>query len=326
MGLSASLPKFAAPSSLATPLSSFDLRGTYGCPPRSPRRVAPDGFPVAGRRGHRYALVSKRWLAAEGCIRHDSTLLTPPQLLLVAFALSQRFDAMNSIGDEAVALISARCPNLVRLKLGACRQISYRGMVTLAKNCSRFRQLSCVDCNFGTKGISAMLAHCPLLEEISVMLLEDCTDDIVVSPWSAPSLKVISLIWFHVECIFPLVIECLGNWDSLLEELPQRVRGLVRLHLVNTPVTDRRLSGVSSWPSLEVLHLAGGLGLITSSCRKLEHLAVVRMETIGDGEIPCISPEGLALKELHITRCCISNHGPEALVICCPSLMRAWTA
>ncbi|CAA6661396.1 unnamed protein product [Spirodela intermedia] len=134
-----------------------------------------------------------RWLAAEGCICHDSTLLTPPQLLLVASALSQRFDAMNSIGDEAVALISARCPNLVRLKLGACRQISYRGI------------LSCVDCNFGTKGISAMLAHCPLLEEISVMLLEDCTDDIVVSPWSAPSLKVIPLIWFHVECIFPLV-------------------------------------------------------------------------------------------------------------------------
>lgn len=334
---------------------------------------------------NRCALVCKRWLAVEGRNRHRLCLAAPAQLLQVASALFKRFDAvsdlslewalwmMDSIGDEAASLISARCPNLVRLKLGACRQISYRGMATLAKNCSRLRQLFCVECNFGTKGISAVLAHCPLLENLSVMMLEDATDDIVVPLGGAPSLKSISLSWLNVECFFPLVTgspnlrvlrlcETFGDFGSLVEELPQLVRGLVRLHLETIIITDRGLSGVSSWPSLEVLHLAyppereawwinrvGGdwisafacrcpnlleivlsgvnptvanLALIARQCRKLRRLSLGHSATVGDDEISCISSECLALKELYVWDCPLSNRGLLALAWGCPSLVK----
>lgn len=262
------------------------------------------------------ALVCKGWLAAEGRSRHRLCLLAPAEVLVLPSALFDRFNAVSDltlnsrrskdhIGDEAVALISARCPSLVRLELSECRRISYNGMLTVAKNCSSLRELCCVGCNFGTKGVSAVLSHCPLLQVISIKRLRNCTIDIVIPSEGAPSLIVISLEDLHCDGkrFVPLVAAspnlrvlkvsgCPGDWSSLLEALPDRVPHLVGVRLERIQISDQALSALSSCASLEVLsvvdtreshvlstHRIGGdwLLAIARRCSHLRQLGLSRV-------------------------------------------------
>lgn len=141
------------------------------------------------------------------------------------------------------------------------------------------------------------------------------------------------------------------------------MRGLVELRLEKMRISDRGLSAISSYPSLEVLHLiktfdgdngwrksrtgsdwlsaiARGcpnlqelvlvgvnptlesLGLVTSSCRKVKRLTLGRSEIINDDGMYCVASECLALKELCIKRCPISDLGMEILAGGCPSLVK----
>ncbi|XP_038976847.1 F-box protein At1g47056-like [Phoenix dactylifera] len=124
----------------------------------------------------------RRWLVVEGQSRHRLSLDSRAALLEAAPSLFSRFDGVSklalkcdrrsdSIGDEALDLISLRCPNLTRLKLRACRALTERGMAALAKHCPNLRKLSCGSCTFGAKGVEAVLRGCPLLEEISIKRL-----------------------------------------------------------------------------------------------------------------------------------------------------------
>ncbi|CAA6672588.1 unnamed protein product [Spirodela intermedia] len=301
------------------------------------------------------SLVCKRWLVIEGQSRHRISLDARAVLLEAIPRLFSRFDAVtklalkcerrsDSIGDEGLALISARCPNLTRLKIRACREVSEEGMTSLAKNCPRLRKLSCGSCTFGSRGINAVLAHCPLLEELSIKRLRGITDE----PVGGSAL-----------------FRCSGDWDKLFEELPDLVPGLVEVHLEKINISDRGLYALSSCIDLEVLHLvrttectnaglafanrigdeglaavarrcpnlqelvligvnptAQSLGLIAGNCRNLERLALCGSETIGDAEIFCIAAKCVALKKLCIKGCPVSNHGMEALAGGCPNLVK----
>ncbi|KAI9074068.1 hypothetical protein K1719_043960 [Acacia pycnantha] len=88
---------------------------------------------------NRRSLVWQRWIQVEGQSRHHLSLNGQSDLLLFIPSLFIRFNSVTklalkcdrrsvSIGDEALVLISQRCPNLTRLKLRACRELADAGM------------------------------------------------------------------------------------------------------------------------------------------------------------------------------------------------------
>lgn len=276
------------------------------------------------------SLVCKRWLVIEGQSRHRISLDARAVLLEAIPALFRRFDAVtklalkcerrsDSIGDEGLALISARCPNLTRLKIRACREVSEEGMTSLAKNCPRLRKLSCGSCTFGSRGINAVLAHCPLLEELSIKRLRGVTDEPVGGSGVFSSLKTICLKeLYNGHCFGPLIsaspnlrtlklFRCSGDWDKLFEELPDLVPGLVEVHLEKINISDRGLYALSSCIDLEVLHLVrttectnAGLAFVAERCRLLRkiHIDGGKANRIGDEGLAAVARRCPNLQEL----------------------------
>ncbi|KAG1363939.1 F-box protein [Cocos nucifera] len=281
----------------------------------------------------RCSLVCRRWLVVEGQGRHRLSLDARAALLEAVPSLFSRFDAVSklalrcdrrsdSIGDEALAIISLRCPNLTRLKLRACRALTERGMAALAKNCPNLRKLSCGSCTFGAKGVEAVLQGCSLLEELSIKRLRGLSDASAepVGPGAASSpLRSVCLKeLYNGQCFAPLIagspnlktlklFRCSGDWDSLLEAIAEGVPGIVEIHLEKLQVSDRGLAALSSCADLEVLHLVktpectdAGLATLADKCRLLRKIHIDGWKTnrIGDEGLMAVAKRCLNLQEL----------------------------
>ncbi|KAF8410117.1 hypothetical protein HHK36_002639 [Tetracentron sinense] len=282
----------------------------------------------------RCSLVCRRWLHVEGQSRHRLSLNAQSDLLPFIPDLFSRFDAVTklalkcdrrsvSIGDHALVLISLRCPNLTRLKLRACRELTDAGMGAFAKNCKGLKKLSCGSCTFGAKGMNAVLDHCSALEELSVKRLRGITDGPTAQPIgpgvAASSLKSICLKeLYNGQCFGQLIIasknlktlklfRCSGDWDELLELTADRVTGLVEVHLERLQVSDIGLSAMSNCLDLEILHLVktpectnAGLASVADRCKLLRKLHIDGWKTnrIGDEGLIAIAQRCPNLQEL----------------------------
>ncbi|KAJ0989484.1 hypothetical protein J5N97_007840 [Dioscorea zingiberensis] len=278
------------------------------------------------------SLVCRRWFAIEGQSRQRLSLDARAALLDAAPALFSRFDAVSklalkcdrrsdSIGDEALALISLRCPNLTRLKIRACRALTETGMAALAANCPSLRKLSCGSCAFGSKGIDAVLKGCPLLEELSIKRLRGLADaaDPVGPGAAASSLRTICLKeLYNGQCFGPLIagcrnlktlklFRCSGDWDLLLDDIAAQVSGIVEIHLEKLQVSDRGLFSISACADLEVLHLVktpectdAGLAWVAEKCRLLRKIHIDGWKTnrIGDEGLMAVARRCPNLQEL----------------------------
>nr|GEV63418.1 hypothetical protein [Tanacetum cinerariifolium] len=181
--------------------------------------------------------------------------------------------------QAGLRLIAFRCPNLTLLKLSGCRKITDKGMAILSQKLKKF---SCSECNFGAKGIIALLNTCSSLEELSVKYLHSgCLfEPLIIGSNNLKTLKLNTL---------------LGDWDRSLEM-----------------IAELSLTGVNpSCVSLEV---------IATNCEKLVRITLSRSETINDVEMSCIAEKCVALKFLCIEDCGVSNKGIEALGLGCPNL------
>ncbi|KAI9118567.1 hypothetical protein K1719_010899 [Acacia pycnantha] len=277
---------------------------------------------------NRCSLVCRRWLRIEGQSRHRLSLNSPSDLLPVIPSLFSRFDSVTklalkcdrrsvSIGDEALILISGRCPNLTRLKLRACRELTDAGMGAFAKNCKGLKKLSCGSCTFGSKGMNAVLDNCPALEELSVKRLRGITDAAAAEPIgpgvAASSLKTICLKeLYNGQCFGSLILgsknlrtlklfRCSGDWDKLFQLLADGVPSMVEVHLERLQISDIGLVAISNCSNLEILHLVKtpectnlGLAAIADRCKLLRklHIDGWKANRIGD--------EGL----MGVARCC----------------------
>ncbi|XP_020081638.1 F-box protein At1g47056-like [Ananas comosus] len=309
----------------------------------------------------RCSLVCRRWLAVEGQSRHRLSLDARKDLLSFAPALLSRFDSVTklalkcdrrseSIGDDALALISSRLPRLSRLKLRACRQLTDLGMSALAANCPDLRKLSCSSCAFGPKAVDAVLRACPLLEDLSLKRLRGLSDPtaasdllLLLAPCSSSSLRSICLKeLYNAQCFAPLiagsphlrslkVLRCSGDWDLLLEEITSRVPSVADVHLEKLQVGDRGLFALSACADLEVLHLVktpectdAGLAAVADGCRRLRklHLDGWRSNRIGDLGLSAVARGCPELQELVLI-----GINPTALSLgllagCCRTLER----
>ncbi|KAJ0984368.1 hypothetical protein J5N97_002724 [Dioscorea zingiberensis] len=341
MGLSASLPSLCSNPPLSSASSPSMLPSSSSHIADHPRDLTadlPDDLLVlifhslgSGDR-KRCSLVCRRWLALDGQSRHRLSLDARADLLAAAPALFSRFEAVSklalkcdrrsdSIGDEGLALISLRCPNLTRLKLRACRALTDDGMTALAKHCPNLRRFSCGSCAFGSKGIDAILSGCSLLEELSIKRLRGLADAIEpASPGvAAGSLRSVCLKeLYNGQCFGPLIagcrnlktlklFRCSGDWDPLLEQIASHVPGIVEIHLEKLQVSDRGLFALSACADLEVLHLVktpectdAGLALVAEKCLLLRKIHIDGWKTnrIGDAGLIAVAQGCLNLQEL----------------------------
>ncbi|CAL9760541.1 unnamed protein product [Musa acuminata subsp. burmannicoides] len=280
----------------------------------------------------RCSLVCRRWLAVEGQSRHRLALDARAALLEAAPAIFVRFDAVSklalkcdrradSIGDEAIALIAVRCPNLTRLKLRACRAVTDAGMASVAKHCPGLRKLSVGSCTFGSSGIEAIVRGCALLEELSIKRLRGlpdtfATEGAVVGAASLRSMCLKEL--YNGQCLAPLIagspniktlrlIRCTGDWDRLLKDIADKVTGIIEVHLEKLQVSDRGLAVLSSCNNLEILHLVktpectdAGLATVAERCHRLRkvHIDGWKTNRIGDEGLIVVGRQCSNLQEL----------------------------
>ncbi|KAG7565124.1 Leucine-rich repeat cysteine-containing subtype [Arabidopsis suecica] len=286
-------------------------------------------FLSAGDR-KRCSLVSKRWLFVDGQNRHRLSLDAKAEILPFLPCIFNRFDSVTklalrcdrrsfSLSDEALFMISIRCSNLIRVKLRGCREITDLGMESFARNCRNLRKLSCGSCNFGAKGLNAMLEHCKVLEELSVKRIRgihELAEPILLS--SSSSLRTICLKELVNGQVFESlvatrtlrklrIIRCLGDWDRVLEMNGDGNSSLTEIHLERLQVSDVGLSGISKCSSLETLHIVKtpecsdlGLASVVERCKLLRklHIDGWRIKRIGDEGLMSVAKHCLNLQEL----------------------------
>ncbi|KAF7830593.1 F-box protein [Senna tora] len=307
---------------------------------------------------NRCSLVCRRWLQIEGQSRHRLSLNAQSDLLPVVPSIFSRFDSVTklalkcdrrsvSIGDEALVLISQRCPNLTRLKLRACRELTDTGMEGFAKNCKGLKKLSCGSCTFGAKGMNAVLNYCAAIEELSVKRLRGITDgagvEAIGSGVAASSLKTICLKeLYNGQCFGPLILgsknlrtlklfRCSGDWDKLFQLLADQAPSMVEVHLERLQISDIGLAAISNCSSLEILHLVKtpectdlGLMAIAERCKLLRKLHIDGWKTnrIGDEGLIAVSKYCLNLQELVLIGVNPTNASLEMLASNCQNLER----
>ncbi|KAI3717048.1 hypothetical protein L1987_68368 [Smallanthus sonchifolius] len=308
----------------------------------------------------RCSLVSRRWLLVEGQSRHRLALNAQPDLLPQIPSIFSRFDSVTklalrcdrssvSIGDEGLILISFRCPNLTRLKLRGCREITELGMAKLAMNCKGLKKFSCRSCMFGVKGLNALLQTCNSLEELSVKRLRDVTDGAAAEPIgadagaAASSLKSICLKELYNGQLFgPLItgakklktlklLKCLGDWDRLLEAVATADNCLIEVHLERLQVSDVGLCSLSNCPKLEILHIVKtpectntGVIAVAEHCKYLRklHIDGWRTNRIGNEGLLAIAKHSVNLQELVLIGVNPNSVSLEAIATNCVKLER----
>lgn len=281
---------------------------------------------------NRCSLVCRRWLRVDGQSRHRLSLNGQSEILVHLPSLFTRFDSVTklalrcnrksvSVNDDALTLISIRCPNLIRLKLRGCREVTDLGMANFAKNCKGLKKFSCGSCTFGANGMNAVLDNCSALEELSVKRLRgiNASTKLIGPGVASSSLKIISLKeLYNGQSFEPLitgsnklktlkVYRCSGDWDHLLEKVGNHNSSLVEIHLERLQVSDVGLSGLSNCLSLEILHIVKtpecsnvGLILVAVHCKLLRklHIDGWRTNKIGDEGLVQIAKHCPNLQEL----------------------------
>ncbi|CAN8264146.1 unnamed protein product [Cochlearia groenlandica] len=305
----------------------------------------------------RCSLVCKRWLFVDGQSRHRLSLDARDEIFSFLTSMFNRFDSVTklalrcerkslSLSDDALVTISSRCLNLTRVKLRGCREISDLGIEGFARNCKNLKKLSVGSCNFGAKGVNAMLEHCILLEELSVKRLRgihEAAELIKLPDAGSSSLRSICLKELVNGQVFaPLVattrtlktlkiIRCLGDWDKVLEMIGVGNSSLSEIHLERLQVSDLGLSAISKCSYVETLHIVKtpecsnfGLVNVAERCKLLRklHIDGWRTNRIGDEGLMAVARHCLNLQELVLIGVNATHISLAAIATNCEKLER----
>ncbi|KAL1195007.1 F-box/LRR-repeat protein 16 [Cardamine amara subsp. amara] len=302
----------------------------------------------------RCSLVCKKWLFVDGQNRHRLSLDAKAEILPFLPSMLNRFDSVTklalrcdrksfSLSDEALVMITVRCSNLTRVKLRGCREITDLGMESFARNCKNLKKLSCGSCNFGTKGLNAMLEHCKILEELSVKRIRgihELADPIQLSLSS--SLRSICLKELVNGQVFESlvatttlkklkIIRCLGNWDSVFQMSRDENSSLTEIHLERLQVSDIGLSAISKCSNVETLHIVKtpecsslGLASVVERCKLLRklHIDGWRTKRIDDVGLLAVAKHCLNLQELVLIGVDATQMSLSAIALNCKKLER----
>ncbi|CAN6448633.1 unnamed protein product [Victoria cruziana] len=278
---------------------------------------------------NRCSLVCHRWLAVDSLSRYRLTLRATASLPASSL-LGSRFPSLSrltlrcdrsslSISDGVLRSLSTLCPNLVALRLKACRHLSDDGFHALSL--PRLVEFSASSCNFGASALNALLASSPNLESLSIKRLRGLAADppsLHVSAAASRLRRIHLKELFNAQALAPLlagslqlesltVVRCSGDWDRILEDVTVKVRGLVHLHLERSHLGDRGLSAAARCASLESFNLIktpdctdAGISRLAAGCRGLRKVRLDgwRMNRIGDVGLTGLAKNCRNLKEL----------------------------
>ncbi|VVB05115.1 unnamed protein product [Arabis nemorensis] len=302
----------------------------------------------------RCSLVCKRWLFIDGQNRYRLSLDARAEILPFLSNMFNRFDSVTkltlrcdrkslSLSDEALVMVSVRCSNLTRVKLRGCREVTDLGMESFARNCKKLRKLSCCSCNFGTKGLNAILEHCKFLEELSVKRIRGIHESAEpIQLRSSSSLRSICLKELVNGQVFESlvasrtlkklkIIHCLGNWDNVLQMNGVGSSSLTEIHLERLQVSDVGLYAISKYPNVETLHIlktpeCSNLGLVrvAERCKLLRklHIDGWRFKRIGDEGLMAVAKHCLNLQELVLISVNATHKSLSAIALNCGKLER----
>ncbi|PWA66074.1 VIER F-box protein 2 [Artemisia annua] len=275
------------------------------------------------------SLVSRRWLQIDAQTRTHLTLNAELDLQPFIPSIFTRFNSLTqlvlrnnvkyhcSIEDDDIILITSMFPNLTRLKLCGCDQLTDSGMAAFSKNCTKLKEFSCAFCSFSELGLFELLDNRSQLEVLSVERLGFPEREVLSSPpklHATKALKVIKLKQVYRERLFiPLIsvsknlktlklLDCHdGYWDKALEMI-QDDNCLTEVHLDYVYVTDVGVSSLSKCRHLNDLRIVGtdctnvGLIRVAQNCKGLKKLYVG--SGIGDEGLIAVGRHNVNLEEL----------------------------
>ncbi|XP_024400612.1 F-box protein At1g47056 [Physcomitrium patens] len=308
---------------------------------------------------NRCALVCKRWYRVEGQGRQRLTLHASAELGCALPGLLERFPHITklvlkcdrrtvSIDDGALVLVGRLCQQLQKVKLKACKGLSDRGLEEFAELVSgSLRTFSCGSCQFGPRGINAVLQQCENLEELTVKRLRGFimgnpgpAEHVLPGPCSIkrlcvkdlPNAQLLGPLIAGSKSLHTLILSRVpGNWDILLEIITEHTTSPVEFHMEKVCVTDRGLKAVARWSNLQVLYLVKptectnhGLSAVASGCpllRKL-HVDVMKSSRVGDEGLLMVARKCRHLQELVIIGVSATTASLSLVASECPGLER----
>ena len=308
---------------------------------------------------NRCALVCKRWYRVEGQGRQRLALKASADLGPALPGLLARFPYITklalkcdrrtvSIDDGVLCLVGQQCRQLQKLKIKACKGLSDAGLEEFAELASgSLRKFSCGSCQFGPRGINAVLQNCFNLEDLTVKRLRGFvmnnpspTEHVLPGPCSIkrlcvkdlPNAQLLGPLIAGSKSLHTLILSRVpGNWDILLEIITEHMTSLVEFHMEKVCVTDRGLRAVARWSHLQVLYLVKptectnvGLSAVASGCQNLRklHVDVMKSSRVGDEGLLMVARKCKYLQELVIIGLSPTTASLSLLASDCSSLER----
>ncbi|KAL0729997.1 hypothetical protein Bca4012_026090 [Brassica carinata] len=195
------------------------------------------------------------------------------------------------------------------------------GMESFARNCKSLKKLSCGSCDFGARGLNAVLEHCKVLEELSVKSIRGIHETAeAVRLHSSSSLRYICLKELVNGQVFESLVAsrtlkklriicCLGNWDKVLQVNGDGNSSLTEIHLERLQTPECSNSGL--------VCVVERCGLL----RKL-HIDGWRTKRIGDEGLMALAKHCLLLQELVLIGVDATHASLSAIASNCKKLER----
>ncbi|XP_027921804.1 F-box/LRR-repeat protein 4-like isoform X3 [Vigna unguiculata] len=232
------------------------------------------------------------------------------------------------LSDAGLSSLGEGFPNLHRLGLIWCSNVSSDGLTSFARKCSSLKALDLQGCYVGDQGLTAVGQCCKHLEDLNLRFCEGLTDSGLVELAVGVGKSLKSLGVAACAKITDISMEAVGSNCCSLETLSldsefihnkgllavaQGCPALKVLKLQCINITDDALKAVgTSCLSLELLALYSfqrftdndkGLEAIATGCKELTHLEVNGCHNIGTLGIEYIGRSCQKLTELALLYC-----------------------
>ena len=310
----------------------------------------------------RCSLVCKRFLLVEAHARERLTLRAHASIISDLPSIFTRFDHItklclraehrksgmgtsNTICDKGLLIVAIHCTSLSKLKLKGCKQITDSGIELFARaRGSSLKKLAFGSCNFGARGVNAIIGNCRSLEELTLKRLRGLVDAPVelIGPGCASIRRICLKDLLNAQLFGPLIAgsrnlrtlivsRSSGNWDKLLEIITQHLPNLGELHMERLHLSDRGLRAVAKCANLEALYVIKtpectnhGLLAIADGCKHLKkvHVDGWKSSRIGDEGLIALAMKCKDIQELVLIGINATSTSLDLIVSNCSGLER----
>ncbi|KAF5736889.1 F-box/LRR-repeat protein 4-like [Tripterygium wilfordii] len=222
------------------------------------------------------------------------------------------------LSDAALSSIGEEFPQLERLSLIWCSNVSCSGLTSLASSCDSLKSLDLQGCYVGDQGLSAVGKYCKLLEDLNLRFCEGLTDLglVELAQGCRKSLKSLG------------VAACAKITDVSLESVGAHCKSLETLSLDSEFMHNKGVVAVAQGcPALKILKLRcvnvtdEALMTVGTSCLSLELLALYSFQQFTDKGLHAVGKGCKKLKNLTLSDCYfLTDNGLEAIATGCAEL------